>query len=124
MSNLGKVFKCLRKYQLKSTQKYLEQLPINFSASLSVEENRYRLAKIKAIHDTLSPHAERESYSFLEKLNYIGRLIAQLTLTFQPLLKLLRRDTAVLWNDACQEEFDKIKQYLLNRFFLVPPTPG
>lgn len=81
-------------------------------------------AKIKAINDMPAPRTETEVRSFLGRLNYIGRFIAHLTLTCEPLFKLLRKDTPIVWNNACQEAFDKVKQYLLNPPVLVPPTLG
>ena len=48
----------------------------------------------------------------------------QLTATYDPLFKLLKKDTKIEWIDECQAAFDKIKQYLLNHPVLVPSTPG
>ena len=72
----------------------------------------------------LTLQTEKQIRSFLGKVNYIARFIAQLTATCDLLFKLLKKDTKIEWIDECQAAFDKIKQYLLNLLVLVPPTPG
>lgn len=67
--------------------------------------------KIKAIHDMSTLHTEMEVHGFLERLNYVRRSIAQLTVTCKLLFKLLRKDMTVVWNEDRQEAFDKIKRY-------------
>ena len=62
--------------------------------------------------------------SFLGRLNYISRFIAQLTTTCKPIFKLLKKDAAIKWTSECQNAFDKIKEYLANPPVLVPPEPG
>ena len=71
-----------------------------------------------------APKTEKEIRSFLGRINYITRFIAQLTATCEPLFKLLRKDVKIKWTKDCQRAFDKIKEYLLNPPILVPPTPG
>ena len=72
----------------------------------------------------LTLQTEKQIRSFLGKVNYIARFIAQLTATCDLLFKLLKNDTKIEWIDECQAAFDKIKQYLLNLLVLVPPTLG
>ena len=72
----------------------------------------------------LTLQTEKQIRSFLGKVNYIARFIAQLTATCDLLFKLLKKDTKIEWIDECQAAFDKIKQYLLNHPVLVPSTPG
>nr|XP_027083616.1 uncharacterized protein LOC113705912 [Coffea arabica] len=38
--------------------------------------------------------------------------------------KLLKKNASMVWNENCQQVFDKIKNYLLNPPILVPPQPG
>ena len=71
----------------------------------------------------LTLQTEKQIRSFLGKVNYIARFIAQLTATCDLLFKLLKKDTKIEWIDECQAAFDKIKQYLLNLLVLVPPAP-
>ena len=81
-------------------------------------------AKIRAIRDMPIPKTQKDMKSFLEKINFIGRFIAQLTSTCKSLFKLLKRNTPMDWNENCQQGFDKIKNYLLNPPVLVSPQPG
>ncbi|XP_070019811.1 uncharacterized protein [Nicotiana sylvestris] len=62
--------------------------------------------------------------SLLGRLNYISRFIAQLTYTYKPIFKLLKKDVVIRWTEECQEAFDKIKEYLSNPPVLVPPELG
>uniref|UniRef100_A0A2N9FMN2 RNase H type-1 domain-containing protein n=1 Tax=Fagus sylvatica TaxID=28930 RepID=A0A2N9FMN2_FAGSY len=75
-------------------------------------------AKVQAIRSMPAPRTEKEIRSFLGRINYIARFIAQLTATCEPLFKLLRKDAKIKWTEDCQRAFDKIKEYLLN-----PPIP-
>ena len=70
------------------------------------------------------PKTEKEIRSFLGRINYIACFISQLTVTYEPLFKLLRKDVKIKWIEDFQKAFDKIKEYLLNPPILVPPTPG
>ncbi len=80
--------------------------------------------KVKAILEMSEPRTEKLVRGFLGRLNYIARFISQLTPTCEPILKLLRKNQAVLWNSACQEAFEKIQQSLANPPVLMPPVTG
>ena len=67
---------------------------------------------------------EKQIRSFLGKVNYIARFIAQLTATCDLLFKLLKKDAKLEWTEECQMAFNKIKQYLLNPYVVVPLTLG
>ena len=71
-----------------------------------------------------TPKTEKEILSFLGRINYVARYIAQRTATCEPLFKLLRKNVKIEWTEDCQKAFDKIKEYLLSPPILVPPTPG
>ncbi|XP_061951794.1 uncharacterized protein LOC133674601 [Populus nigra] len=47
-----------------------------------------------------------------------------LHLTYEPIFRLLKKKNPGVWDDDCQEAFDKIKRHLQNPPLLVPPTPG
>ena len=81
-------------------------------------------AKVQAIRDMLTLQSKKQIRSFQGKVNYIARFIEQLTATCDSLFKLLKKDTKIEWKDECQTTFDKIKQYLLNPYILVPLTLG
>ncbi|XP_061947896.1 uncharacterized protein LOC133671224 [Populus nigra] len=71
-----------------------------------------------------APKTEKEVRSFLGSLNYIARFILQLTVTCEPIFRLLRKKNPGVWDEDCQEAFDKIKQYMQKPPLLVPPVPG
>ena len=66
-------------------------------------------AKFQAIQDMSTPQTEKQIPSFLGKVNYIARFIAQLTTTCDPLFKLLKKGTKIEQTNECQIAFDKIK---------------
>ncbi|PKI35361.1 hypothetical protein CRG98_044238, partial [Punica granatum] len=80
--------------------------------------------KVKAIGELPPPSTVREVRSFLGRLNYVARFIANLTDKCQPLFRLLRENVAIEWDDECQRAFDYIKVYLVQPAVLVPPIPG
>uniref|UniRef100_A0A2N9F2H4 Reverse transcriptase/retrotransposon-derived protein RNase H-like domain-containing protein n=1 Tax=Fagus sylvatica TaxID=28930 RepID=A0A2N9F2H4_FAGSY len=94
----------------------------------------YQQAMVTLFHDMIhheievysmpTPRTEKEIRSFLGRINYIARVIAQLTATYEPLFKLRRKNAKIEWTEDCQRAFDKIKEYLLSPPILVPPTPG
>jgi len=80
--------------------------------------------KVRPILEMPHPRTEKEVRGFLGRLNYIARFISQLTVTCEPIFKLLRKNQVVEWNEDCQIAFDKIKQYLREPPILRPPVPG
>ncbi|PKI47568.1 hypothetical protein CRG98_032043 [Punica granatum] len=79
--------------------------------------------KVKAIMELPPLSTVREVRSFLGRLNYIVRFIANLTDKCQPLFRLLHKNAAVEWDDECQKAFDIVKAYLVQPPMLVPPSP-
>ena len=109
--NLRKLFGRLRKYQLK-----LNPAKCTFGVKLGklgfiVSQKGIEIdpKKVKAILEIPEPRTEKQVRGFLGRLNYIARVISQLTPTCEPIFKLLRKNQAVLWNSDCQEAFEKIK---------------
>jgi hypothetical protein len=80
--------------------------------------------KAKAIQEMPAPKTEKEVKSFLGRLNYIARFISQLTVTCEPIFCLPRKKNPGVWDNDCQETFDKIKRYLQNPPLLIPQTLG
>uniref|UniRef100_A0A3Q7I567 Reverse transcriptase Ty1/copia-type domain-containing protein n=1 Tax=Solanum lycopersicum TaxID=4081 RepID=A0A3Q7I567_SOLLC len=66
----------------------------------------------------------KEVMSFLERLNYISRLIAQSTVVYEPIFKLLKKDAPTKCTKESQTTFDAIKNYLSNPLVLVPLREG
>ena len=80
--------------------------------------------KVQAIRSMPMPKTEKKIQSFLGRINYIAYFIAQLTATYEPLFKLLRKNVKIERTKDCQKAFDKIKEYLLSSPILVPLTSG
>ncbi|TYK06498.1 uncharacterized protein E5676_scaffold70G00260 [Cucumis melo var. makuwa] len=124
---LRKLFERLRKFQLKLNP---AKCIIGVSSGkllgfiVSREGIKVDPDKIKAIVDLRPPKTQKEVRSFLGRLNYIAQFISHLTQTCKPILKLLRKNEICHWNEGCQKDFDKIKDYLQSLPILVPPTPG
>ena len=64
---------------------------------------------------------EKKIRGFLSRLHYISRFIAKLTDICESIFRLLRKNQLIVWNDAFQLAFEKIKEYLLSSPVLVPP---
>ena len=71
-----------------------------------------------------APKTKKQVWSFLGRINYIARFIAQFAATCNPLFKLLKKDMKIEWTDKCQVAFHGIKRYILNPSIMVPLTPG
>ena len=81
-------------------------------------------SKIKAIQELPPPKMRKEVMTFLGKLNYISRFIAQSTVVCESIFKLLKKDALTKWTEECQTAFDVIKNYLSNPPLLIPPREG
>jgi hypothetical protein len=57
--------------------------------------------KAKAIQEMPAPKTEKEVRSFLGRLNYIARFISQLTVTCEPIFRLLRKKNPGVWDNDC-----------------------
>src|SRR3989442_1253439 len=80
--------------------------------------------KIKAIQDIKPPETEKQVRSFIGKIQYISRFISKLSITCEPIFRLLKKNQPTEWNSECQEAFEKIKDYLIHPLVLSQPKPG
>ncbi|RDY03270.1 Retrovirus-related Pol polyprotein from transposon 17.6, partial [Mucuna pruriens] len=120
IEDLRKLFLRLRKYKL-----WLNPAKCTFGVKTGkllgfvVNEDGIKVDpdKVKAIR-------EMPVRGFLGRINFISRFISQLTATYSPIFKLLRKKQRKEWDTECQKAFEKIKHYLENPPVLVPPTPG
>ena len=127
VENLQKLFKRLRKFQLK-----LNPTKCTFGATsgkllgfiVSRKEIEVDPDKIKAIQNLPSPRTQKEVQGFFDKLNYISRFISQMTVKCDPIFKLLKKHDSGEWTEECQIAFDKVKDYLSTPSILVPPIFG
>ncbi|KAI5448413.1 hypothetical protein KIW84_015722 [Lathyrus oleraceus] len=95
------------------------------------------LARLLQEEKTIQPHEEsieivnlgteinkKEVRGFLGHSNYIARFIPHLTATCKPIFKLLRQNQEMVWNDECQEAYDKIRKYRQEPPVPMPPVEG
>uniref|UniRef100_A0A2N9EHV9 Uncharacterized protein n=1 Tax=Fagus sylvatica TaxID=28930 RepID=A0A2N9EHV9_FAGSY len=112
LTDLRKLFQRLKKYQLRlNPNKCAFGVTSGKLLGFIVSGRGIEIdpAKVQAIRSMPAPKTEKEIRSFLGRINYIARFIAQLTATCEPLFKLLRKDVKIKWTEDCQKAFDKIK---------------
>ncbi|XP_070015750.1 uncharacterized protein [Nicotiana sylvestris] len=127
MGDLRKFFNRLRRYNLKlNPAKCAFGVPAGKLLGFIVSRWGIELdpSKVKAIQELPPPKNKKDVMSFLGRLNYISRFIAQSTVICEPIFKMLKKDVATKWTDDCQKAFDRIKEYLSTPPVLVPPEPG
>ena len=44
-------------------------------------------------------------------------------MTCEPVFRLLKKEAPTVWNEQCQEAFEKIKNYLIKPPILIPSVP-
>jgi hypothetical protein len=80
--------------------------------------------KIRAIQEMQPPRSLRELRGLQGRLAYIRRFIANLSGRCQPFSKLMKKGVSFVWDDACQQAFEEIKQYLMQPPVLAAPVSG
>ena len=58
-------------------------------------------SKIKAIQELPRPKTKKEVMSFLGRLNYISRFIAESIVVCEPIIKLLKKEAPTMWTEKC-----------------------
>ena len=127
VENLRKLFKRLKKFQLK-----LNPAKCTFGATsgkllgLIVSRKGIEVdpGKIKAIQNLPPPCTQKEVRGFFGRLNCISRFISQIMTKCDPIFKLLKKHDFGEWTGECQIVFDKVKDYLSTPPILVPPILG
>ena len=77
--------------------------------------------KVKAIIQMPHPRNLRELRGLQGRLAYIRWFISNLSGRCQPFTRLLKKDTTFICDQACQNTFESIKQYLTRPAVLIPP---
>ena len=98
--DLRNSFEILRKYNLKlNPAKCAFGVPSGKLSGFIVSRRGIELdpSKINSIREQPPPKTRIEVMSFLGRLNYISRFIAQLTSTCKPIFKLFKKDAAIKW---------------------------
>ena len=67
------------------------------------------------------PRNLRELRGLQGRLAYIRRFISNLSGRCQPFTRLMKKDVPFVWDQACQNAFKEIKQYLLRPPILMAP---
>ncbi|GKU96286.1 hypothetical protein SLEP1_g9534 [Rubroshorea leprosula] len=127
LNDLKVVFERLRKYQLK-----MNPLKRAFGVSSGkfmgfiVRHRGIEIdqSKIEAIVNMPPPKNLRGLKSLQGKLAYIRRFISNLARRCHPFSKLMKKDAPFVWDEACQNAFESIKEYLLHPPILVAPILG
>ena len=127
LNDLRKVFDRLQKYQLK-----MNPLKCAFGVTSGKFLGfvvRYRgieidPTKIKAIMEMPPPRNLRDLRGLQGRLAYIRRFISNLFGRCQPFTRLMKKDVPFVWDQACQNAFEEIKQYLLRPPILMAPITG
>ncbi|KAI5338076.1 hypothetical protein L3X38_017347 [Prunus dulcis] len=127
LSDLKRVFDRLRKHQLK-----MNPLKCAFGVTSGkflgfvVRHRGIEIdpSKIKAICEMPPPQNLRELRGLQGRLAYIRRFISNLSGRCQPFSRLMRKDVPFVWDQACQNALESIKQYLLNPPVLMAPIKG
>ncbi|XP_050877512.1 uncharacterized protein LOC127081282 [Lathyrus oleraceus] len=125
--NLRKLFERLRKFRLRlNPNKCTFGVRSGKLLGFLIGERGIGVdhTKLKAIREMHEPRTKKEVHGFFGRLNYIARFISNLTAACEPMLKLLRMDQAVVWNNNYQREFERIKEYLQEPPVLMPLVEG
>ncbi|PIN24824.1 DNA-directed DNA polymerase [Handroanthus impetiginosus] len=127
MSMMWKVFKRLRRYQLK-----MNPLKCAFGVTsrkflgfiIRHREIKIEQAKIDAILKMPESQNIHELKSLQEKLVYIQRFISNLARRCQPFSHLTKKSVPFEWDKVCSNAFNSIKVYLMKPPALAMLVPG
>ena len=100
--HLSKSFDHLCRYNLKlNPAKCAFGVPARKFLGFIVSRRGIELdsSKIKAIQELPPPKMRKEVMTFLGKLNYISRFIAQSTVVCEPIFKPLKKDAPTKWTE-------------------------
>jgi len=113
--DLKRVFERLRMHQLKmSSLKCIFWVTLGKFLGFIVCKDSIEIDpdKVKAIIQMSPPRNLRELRGLQGRLAYISRFIPNLSGRCQPFTRLLKRDIPFIWDQAYQNAFESIKQYL------------
>ena len=80
--------------------------------------------KVRNLQEMQPRRNLRELRGFQGRLVYIRRFISNLSGWCQPFTKLMKKGVSFIWDDACQQAFEKIKRYLTRPSVLTAPVSG
>lgn len=70
---------------------------------------------LKAIKEFPRPRSLKNIRQFLGKVNFYLKFIKDSTKVLEPFHYLLRKDVKFIWNETCEQNFNKIKHYLTSQ---------
>ena len=79
-------------------------------------------AKVDTIQSLPYPTSVQEIHSFLRHAGFYRRFIKDFSKIALPLCKLLQKDVAFEFNEACKKAFDKLKELLTSTPVIRPPN--
>ncbi|XP_060210606.1 uncharacterized protein LOC132637553 [Lycium barbarum] len=91
---------------------------------VSTEGVKVDPSKIQAIVEWKPPKSPTEVRSFLGLAGYYRGFVKGFSIIASPVTKLLRKDVKFVWDDKCQESFEKLKSLLTQAPILTLPTEG
>eukprot|EP01018_Ginkgo_biloba_P005516 Gb_15363 [translate_table: standard] len=80
------------------------------------------LDKVKAIIEMPPPRTQKQIKSFLGKLGYLRRFIADFAFKAKPLTELLKTDVPFYWSPQANLAFEQMKEALTFAPILMPPS--
>ncbi|PNX56131.1 retrotransposon-related protein, partial [Trifolium pratense] len=81
-------------------------------------------SKVEAVQNWPRPTTVKEIRSFLGLAGYYRRFVKDFSKLAFPLTRLTQKKVEFQWTDACEESFQKLKQYLTSAPVLALPTSG
>jgi hypothetical protein len=81
-------------------------------------------SKIKAIQEWETPKNVTEVRSFLGLAGYYRRFVKGFSTIATPLTRLLQKGVNFVWNEKCDQAFNKLKELLTKAPVLTQPEPG
>ena len=116
LADLKKIFEIMQTHQLKMnpTKSFLGVASGKFLGFVITSKGIHLdPEKIRAIQEMQPPRSLRELRGLQGRLAYIRRFIANLSGQYQAFSKLMKKGVSFVWDDACQQAFEEIKQYLM-----------
>ena len=81
-------------------------------------------ANVDSIENLPAPKNTKEVRRVLGMVGYFRSFIPKFALIARPLYKLLKKDVKFIWDDKCQESFEKLKRSVLDVTLALPDLNG
>jgi hypothetical protein len=91
--------------------------------TISTEGIKMEKDKLKALLDCAPPKDVKGVRSFVGLANYYRKFIPEFSKILVPLTQLTKKKQLFIWNDSCQEAFERIKNCIAQDVTLIHPEP-